>query len=971
MKRILFNSCFLMLIFSLNAGMLWDGDVKAVSCRDPRKNPVVSVENGTLQIAAGFNEAKHSYLIFDVAVKPLVIKDKSLQFEFASQTVLPGDSFYIKGLDKDNQNVISFYVYLANGRPRIMTCTPGMKLGEVNWFAKDVKVPVNTPIVKFRFFCGRRAGKSEMKISLRNIKLVPRVTAAVEKAAVEKAAVEKVYTGKVVDSGIVWNGDKKTLACGNSRWKPEFTVNGKSFKLSAAYESTKNDYLIFDALVTPFTIKDRSLKLQFSSDPVVHGDTFYIKGLDVNGKNVFSFYSVISNERQRTFICTPGADMGGVRYFASDVKMPENTPVVRLRFFCGRRAGKSLFNINIGNIELIPRAGKAKVVEPKDYGLAVRGGTSRGAVAAKDGSGRDCLVIWLMDEINRRMLQIDVQSGKTDEIAVPFSNPDAVYSSILAANGKCYSLYGRHFVEYDPALKKFTFVQKVDDLAAMAMDEKDGVIWAATYPKCHLVSFDTKTRKFNAYGQIHQADFNQYPRTLIAGDDGKVYAGIGFTVGQVVCFDPATGKASALIPEKELLQGKMLYVRRFTDGKVYARHLDLFYRLENGRAIRLSTPPKADIARNFNTGSQGLVVRKFPSGRVLESFDLGSCSLVTTAADGSDRKEVKFSYANHGAPLMGIAVNDRGIVAGGGFFPFCFGVLNGENGKKEIYAGLQQCNAITSQGKYIYIASYPGGMMTRFDPDKPWSIKSVYSMRKQDLSVNPVYYGRSKHLSRPHAVAVSDDGKILVGGGTPDYGFTGGGLAIVDTVSGKFTEVDHTKLAENEAPYALAVMNDGLIVCGTTIAPGTGGRLKAKNGSLLIYDSKAGKTVWKSKELGNIYCVLQLIKLNERQVMGLTSSYDLFVLDVPSRKIICSNNISGYAPVAMNQSCRALQHDGRNSVYLLTSGGVGKIDPASCEISKYVIVKGGIQVGGGIHNGILYFISNKHYKSIDLTKSFK
>ena len=87
--------------------------------------------------------------------------------------------------------------------------------------------------------------------------------------------------------------------------------------------------------------------------------------------------------------------------------------------------------------------------------IAVPAGTSRGAYAVKDGRGRDVLVILLMDEANRRVLQIDAETGHCDIIPVPNKNPDAVYSSILASNGRIYSVFGNQFNEYNPAEKKY------------------------------------------------------------------------------------------------------------------------------------------------------------------------------------------------------------------------------------------------------------------------------------------------------------------------------------------------------------------------------------------------------------------------------------------------------------------------------------------------------------------------------------
>ncbi|MBR7120708.1 MAG: hypothetical protein IKC94_00515 [Lentisphaeria bacterium] len=771
----------------------------------------------------------------------------------------------------------------------------------------------------------------------------------------------------------VWNGQLSGISCNSARYSPRVSVDNGTLKLNASFDIPKHEYLVFDMSVRAFIFSGKALSFRFSCNQPLRGDMFYVKALNAAGRVVASFYTRITDERERTYVCTPESNSGGMNWFASDVKAPLTDPVVKLRFFYCRMAGKSELEIRMSNLELVPPAPPVVTVTPQDHGLAVRGGTCRGLHTAEDADGNDCVVIFLMDDINRRMLQIDAATGKTDEIPVPFAPGDGVYSSLKSARGKCYSLFGHHFAEYDPAQKKFTFIRKVKDLAAMSMaEDRNGIIYAATYPDLCLYSYNPATGEFKDFGQLHQETFAQYPRSITVADDGTLYIGTGSTRGQAIHFYPETGRAVALIPKSEEPAGKSLFVRRFTDGKIYARHLDLFFLLDGDTATKLDKVPDARFISSPLTGSQSLIIREFDSGRKLVGIDLGAGKLSTSAADGSDLQEVSFTFKNHGAPMMGIDVTGDGIVGGGGFFPFCFGTFDPATGQKTIQAADVQCNAIKAHGKYFYIAGYAGGLIMRFDPSKPWNLSAPMRRTQPDLESNPVLYGVARSVTiRPHGIAVSPDGKYFVAGGTPEYGQTGGGLAIVDTQSGQMTLVPHTELAPLEAPYALAVLNNGLIICGTTVNSGTGGEIKAAEGSLLMYDISRQKCVWRSKELGKVNTIYQLILLDDHRAMGINSNRELFIVDLDLKKVVVRRDISNLMPAAQNQSCRALLSDGHGGFYFLGHQLLAKIDPADGKVIKTVKISGNVQVGGGIHNDVLYFVSGNNWKSIDLKEVFR
>lgn len=104
--------------------------------------------------------------------------------------------------------------------------------------------------------------------------------------------------------------------------------------------------------------------------------------------------------------------------------------------------------------------------------------------------------------------------------------------------------------------------------------------------------------------------------------------------------------------------------------------------------------------------------------------------------------------------------------------------------------------------------------------------------------------------------------------------------------------------------------------------------------------------------------------------MGINSNRELFILDLDLKKVVVKRDISDLMPAAQGQSCRALLRDGQGGIYFLGQQFLAKIDPADGKIIKVVNVDGGVQVGGGIYNGVLYFVSRNNWKSIDLKTIF-
>ncbi|MBR7139320.1 MAG: hypothetical protein IKD44_07215 [Lentisphaeria bacterium] len=608
------------------------------------------------------------------------------------------------------------------------------------------------------------------------------------------------------------------------------------------------------------------------------------------------------------------------------------------------------------------------------YGIAVRGGTLRGVAALGKGLEHEAVLIWLMDEYNYRVLQIDIETGVCDCIPVPFENPNAVYASLRSRGGRCYSIFGNHFAEYDPLQKRFTFVERVPSLASMAMEEDDkGRIWSITYPDSALYAFDPATGVFTSHGVLKEENWQQYPRSLVAAPDGWLYAGLGMTAGNIIAFHSETHEVRHLFAEDERPRPAMLSVLKGKDGNIYGVHekRKSFYKLSGG--VKTPCPePDAELFYHDYSGDQNVIIRDFPSGRTLSGIDLDHGVLEILEKDGKTKRSVSFTFENHGAPLMALDVNSDGLVAGGGFFPFHFGTLDPATGRQTDELANIQCNTILAYGKYFYIGGYGGGQFLRYDPSLPWTLETPMKLTEPDLTGNPLFYGKANPLiNRPHALVITPDGKTLIMGGTPEYGMTGGSLALLDTESGTFRTIPHTELAENEAPFALAALSNDLLLVGTTISPGTGGEQKAKNASLLLVDLNTRKTVWSSKALGDMGCIVSLMAIPGGAI-GIAADFDnkfrFFRFELEERRIIPGVHLNEYGKLPLTQGPRLFHRDGEN-IWLLFKSGAGKIDPSDGSITEFISITPAIQATGAIRNGVLYYAGGNRWCSVRLAQT--
>lgn len=603
-----------------------------------------------------------------------------------------------------------------------------------------------------------------------------------------------------------------------------------------------------------------------------------------------------------------------------------------------------------------------------DHGVATPISNHRGTVATVDGQGRNVVLVWLFDHRGGyAILMIDAETGKAEEFPVPFPpGGDCPYASILSTKNKYYTHFNSYFSEFDPAKRAFTFFEKTAPQMAMSMTEDDeGRIWSATYPSSGLVSFDPGARAFKDYGHLYDQNWRQYPRSVAADDAGWVYFGVGSTMGQIVALDPKTGKAKPLIPEEKRAQGYS-HVYRDEDGRVYGQAVpgrdDAWIAYHRGEAVGAleNRREKAYIA-----GSQGLFHREFPDGKRVKACNLVDRELVVEDAKTGKEKTLSFDYTSEGAHLMGVAVAPDHTVCGGTAFPMRFFSFNPRTDEWINRASYGQWNTVARQGDRFFVGGYTGGFLLEWDPSKPW-----VQTEKNDSKGNPRFLTECKpSINRPHALLAHPDGRAIVLAGTPDYGYTGGGLLFWDRQTQQGTLVEHGDLLPQHSTMSLLALPEGKVLGGSTTEAGTGGEKKAKEAELYILDMASKRIEWHEAVFPGAQGYTDLCAAPKGLVYGIADRKIFFVFDPKQRKVVHQQNVQGsFGPTTSQQGPRVFIAAPDGAVYILFVKGVARIDHATFGIAMLAESPVRIQGGGDFLDGRIYFASGSHLYSFQIPK---
>lgn len=586
-----------------------------------------------------------------------------------------------------------------------------------------------------------------------------------------------------------------------------------------------------------------------------------------------------------------------------------------------------------------------------DHGIPTPVAQTRGVVSTVDQSGQDVILTWLQDwRGGYAILMVNAETGASQQFDVPFKpdgdEPSAIY---LSSKNRLYTLFNSQFVEFDVASKRFTFHGKVNGKTAMSLTEdKDGRIWAATYPNNQLVSFNPQNSSLQNHGQLAKESWTQYPRSIAVDAHGWVYVGSGLAASQIYAYNIQSHATQALLSSSQRVSGTAV-VTQSQSNVVYARNGRQQFMLTNGKASGLSAG--AQVAEsNLKGGAQNLVDREFPSGRRLVSVDMHDRTLVTRDASGQ-QKTVKFNYTTQGAALTFVCATGDNKVCGGTRFPMHTFYYNAGDNKFDSKQLPRQPNVMAALGSRLYVAAYPDGKLFQESENGKNEFSEV-------LNAYP-------SINRPHAMLIMGGGSQIALAGTPEYGTTGGGMMFWNRSSGQKSRIDHWHLVPNHSVQAMVELSNGMLLGGTTVAPGTGGVTKATDSSeLFLMDANTHEVRWRGAPVPGAKTITDLMVGADGMVYGLADSVDLFVFNPNNRQVVSVNRFSkDLGSSVYAQGTRAFVKGADGSIYVLLYNGIGKVDTKAHTVSRVVSSPVRITVGGAAANGQIYFGSNNHLYS--------
>lgn len=586
-----------------------------------------------------------------------------------------------------------------------------------------------------------------------------------------------------------------------------------------------------------------------------------------------------------------------------------------------------------------------------DHGIPTPVAQTRGVVSTVDQSGQDVILTWLQDwRGGYAILMVNAETGASQQFDVPFKpdgdEPSAIY---LSSKNRLYTLFNSQFVEFDVASKRFTFHGKVNGKTAMSLTEdKDGRIWAATYPNNQLVSFNPQNSSLQNHGQLAKESWTQYPRSIAVDAHGWVYVGSGLAASQIYAYNIQSHATQALLSSSQRVSGTAV-VTQSQSNVVYARNGQQQFMLTNGKASGLGAGARV-AESNLKGGAQNLVDREFPSGRRLVSVDMHDRTLVTRDASGQ-QKTVKFNYTTQGAALTFVCATGDNKVCGGTRFPMHTFYYSAGDNKFDSKQLPRQPNVMAALGSRLYVAAYPDGKLFQESENGKNEFSEV-------LNAYP-------SINRPHAMLIMGGGSQIALAGTPEYGTTGGGMMFWNRSTGQKSRIDHWHLVPNHSVQAMIELSNGMLLGGTTVAPGTGGVTKAGNsGELFLMDANTHEVRWRGAPVPGAKTITDLVVGTDGLVYGLADSVDLFVFNPNNRQVVSVNRFSkDLGPSVYAQGTRAFVKGADGSIYVLLYNGIGKVDTKAHTVTRVVSSPVRITVGGAAADGRIYFGSNNHLYS--------
>jgi len=457
---------------------------------------------------------------------------------------------------------------------------------------------------------------------------------------------------------------------------------------------------------------------------------------------------------------------------------------------------------------------------------------------------------------------------------------------------------------------------------------KDGKLYACTYPNAKLVRFDPISGAMEDLGRMHPTEM--YARSLAVGPNGKVYVGIGTEKGDLVVYDPVTGKHHSILPEglKGAKGWSTVGVSRRTDGQVYAEFGPNLMRLDD------------ETATLVERGAERPQL-KLKDGREVVAFGRGTFSIKDPAT--GKITERTFKYAGAGDHIFMVGTGPSNCVYGSTAMPlevFRYDPRTGTSDHLGAMPGGEVYSMMENQQK-LYLCYYGGAIMNLYDPARGfWKFGST-------PDCNPISFGGigDGHL-RPRAM-IRGPGKLLYIGSEPPYGELGGALAAWDPDQNRTVE-NYRNLVTNQSIASLTWEPKSRLIFGGSGNYGGGGtRPVEKEAKFFAFDPKRKQKVFETALVPKAAKYAATVASQGK--VFTTIGDQMIVFDPMTMNAIKTISL----PAA--QLDISLGENGKGRLIGLTSKGIYEIDPVKEEIVRSVSAPVSVNCGFALADDAVYF----------------
>lgn len=584
--------------------------------------------------------------------------------------------------------------------------------------------------------------------------------------------------------------------------------------------------------------------------------------------------------------------------------------------------------------------------EVRDIGTPVRSVNWVKLMVGRDAAGREGLYVVMGQQAENLFVgRIDLETGHVTQVfaSVPGSNyPTAAIWSSRWGRLFVGAAYSGHLLEYDPGTGRLEDVGAINppqDTFPCRIDEgPDGRLWIGCYPTASLTSYSPGSRFFTRYGRIDNVDMYNYP---LASPDGVIANEIRQTKPHVVLYDPSTNQSKIVGPVTTKGEpGQRIGLFRGVDGYLYVTSHEGNYRIRGMNGERVSSIPSAKPEPGFSDGT----TFRFTDA---SSFTYREVSLVNPRA-GTGRT-LRLDYEAAGSEIFLLHQGPDGALYGSSILPLRLfryrpdigdlvdlGVCSSAGGEAYSMGNLD--------GR-LYICSYPGAVLSVYDPSRPYRFGTGPEDNPRDL-------GRMDEVSyRPRAMLAGPLGRVYVAS-IPDYGMWGGPLSYFDPKTG--AKRAYQRVAGDLSCVSLAwLKREGLIAVGTSISGGSGTTPRADQATLFLWDPAREEKVWEGTLDRPVSAFNALVTGPDGLVYGTVvgrGAPELFVFDPEARAFVRRMSLPPKTPLEVG-----LQVGPDGLIYGFTDSAIYRLAPGASGVGEVVRSDGAFQVPGPTIGDSIYF----------------